>query len=49
MARTEIVRTCFRSGDEEHEIPERNAWRAVAKCDSYSAQPNWSFEWTLKK
>ncbi|WP_227460705.1 DUF6531 domain-containing protein [Cupriavidus pauculus] len=39
MARTRIMRTCFRGGDEEHEIPERNAWRAVAKCDSYLAQP----------
>ncbi|WP_423198968.1 MULTISPECIES: DUF6531 domain-containing protein [unclassified Cupriavidus] len=39
MARTRIMRTCFRGGDEEHEIPERNAWRAVARCDSYLAQP----------
>ncbi|WP_455155338.1 hypothetical protein [Cupriavidus campinensis] len=35
QARTRIMRTCFRGGDAAHEMSERNAWQAVAKCDSY--------------
>ncbi|WP_440080575.1 hypothetical protein [Ralstonia pseudosolanacearum] len=34
LARTKLMNTCYRGGDLGHQDAARNAWKAVANCES---------------